>query len=182
MNNDQLEAIRNKTSDQKYLDYISDQGWKYQTEEQLFAGYTRLTKSKQGSLLTLDEFLQELQADAHIDTAQQLYSVLLGYVKKSALSAYGLYQYARFCWCIKHPEAVIACQTGPKRWEVNNCGESISEEQAILLLNSEWGFEAGRIKLLGTPYYEATDWNFICFRCGPCDWLMRDGELHRIYQ
>lgn len=32
------------------------------------------------------------------------------------------------------------------------------------------------------PYYDATDWNFICFRCGPYDWLMQDGELHQIYQ
>lgn len=182
MDNDQLEAIRNKTSDQKYLDYISDQGSKYQTEEEMLAGYARLAKSKQGIPLSLDEFLQELQADEHTDTAQQLYSVLLGYVKKDALSAYGLYQYARFWWCIKHPEAVIAYQTGPKRWEVNNCDDTISEERAIVLLNSEWGFEASRIKLLGTPYYEATDWNFICFRCGPYDWLMRDGELHQIYQ
>lgn len=182
MNNDQLEVIRNKTGDQKYLDYISDQSWKYQTEEQLLAGYARLTKAKQGIPLSPDECLQELQADEHTYTARQLYSVLLGYVKESALSAYDLYQYARFRWCVNHPEAVIACQTGPKRWEVNTCGRSISEERAKLLVNSEWGFEASRIKLLGTPYYDATDWNFIRFRCGPYDWLMRDGELHQIYQ
>lgn len=178
----QIQEICKKTTDQRYKDYVSDNGWKYQTEEEMLAGYARLTKSKQGIPLSLDEFLQELQTEEHTDTAQQLYSVLLGYVKKDALSAYGLYQYARFQWCINHPEAVIAYQTGPKRWEVNNCGESISKEQAILLLNSEWGFEASRVKLLGTPYYEATDWNFICFRCGPYDWLMRNGDLYQLYQ
>lgn len=93
-----------------------------------------------------------------------------------------LYQYARYKWCWNCPEAVIAYQTGPKSWAVNNCGETISKDRTILLLNSKWGFEASRIKLLGIPYYDATDWNFICFHCGAYDWLMRDGELHRIYQ
>lgn len=93
-----------------------------------------------------------------------------------------LYGYARHRWCVKCPEAVIACQTGPKRWAVNTCGEAISEDQARQWLNSKWGFEVSRIKLLGTPYYDATDWNFICFRCGPYDWLMRDGDLYQIYQ
>lgn len=65
---------------------------------------------------------------------------------------------------------------------MNTCGEAISEDQARQRLNSKWGFEVSRIKLLGTSYYDATDWNFICFRCGPYDWLMRDGDLYQIYQ
>lgn len=157
-------------------------GWKYQTEEQLLAGYMRQSKSKQGTPLTLAEFLVELQLKGNTVIAQRLYSILRGHVNNGVLSAYDLYKYAKFQWCINYPEAVIAYQTGPKRWEVNNCDETISEERAIVLLNSEWGFEASRIKLLGTPYYESTDWNFIGFRCGPYDWLMRDGELCQLYQ
>lgn len=173
---------QNGTSNQKYIKFISNEGWKYQTEEQMLAGYARMTKAEQGTPLTLGEFCAELRAEGDAETAQQLYSVLRGHVKNGALSAYGLYQYARFQWCISCPEAVIAYRTGPKRWEVNSCDKSISEERAVLLVNPEWGFEASRIKLLGTPYYKATDWNFICFRCGPYDWLMQDGDLYQIYQ
>ena len=36
--------------------------------------------------------------------------------------------------------------------------------------------------LLGSPYYDATDWNFIPFHCGAYDWLMQNGELYQIYQ
>lgn len=98
------------------------------------------------------------------------------------MTVFDLYQYARFRWCRNHPEAVAAYRAGPHSWVVNTCDTEFQEECAKLLINSEWGFEASRIKILGTPYYESTDWNFICFRCGPYDWLMRNGELYQLYQ
>lgn len=65
---------------------------------------------------------------------------------------------------------------------VNTCDTEYQEECAKLRINSEWGFEASRIQIQGTPYYDATYWNFIRFRCGPYDWLMKDGELYQIYE
>lgn len=120
--------------------------------------------------------------DGDSTAAQKLYLTLCRHMENGALSAYQLYGYAKHKWCVRHPEAVTAYQIGPKRWSVNTCGETNTEDRARLLLNSEWGFEASRIKLLGVPYYDATDWNFICFRCGRYDWLMKDGDLHQIYQ
>ena len=98
------------------------------------------------------------------------------------MTVFDLYQYARFRWCRNHPEAVAAYRAGPHSWVVNTCDTEFQEECAKLLINSEWGFDASRIKILGTPYYESTDWNFICFRYGPYDWLMRNGELYQVYQ
>ena len=120
--------------------------------------------------------------EGDLSAAQKLYRILRRHMDNGALNAYELYGYARHRWCVRCPEAVIAYQTGPECWAVNNCGEAISEERAIQRLNSEWGFEASRIKLLGTPYYDATDWNFIPFRCGRYDWIMQNGDLHQIYQ
>ena len=182
MNQEQLSEISSRTADQKYIKFISDEGWKYETEEELAAGYARLVKAEQKIPLTWEEFWAELRMEDDPSTAQKLYQILRRHMESGALTAYDLYQYARFRWCVRCPEAVIAYQTGPKRWAVNNCGETISKEQAILRLNSEWGFEASRIKLLGTPYYDATDWNFIPFRCGRYDWIMQNGDLHQIYQ
>ena len=179
---EELAEVRSRTTDPKYIKFISDEGWKYETEEDLAAGYARMVKAEQGSPLTWEEFWAELRMDGDSTAAQKLYQTLRRYMESGALSASQLYGYARHKWCIRHPEAVIAYQIGPKRWAVNTCGEKISEEQARQRLNSEWGFEASRIKLLGIPYYDATDWNFICFRCGRYDWLMRDGELYQIYQ
>ena len=179
---EELAEISSRTTDQKYIKFISDEGWKYETEEELAAGYARMVKAEQGSPLTWEEFWAELRMDGDSTAAQKLYQTLRRYMESGALSACQLYGYARHKWCIRHPEAVIAYQTGPKSWVVNTCSEEIPEDRALLLVNSEFGFEASRIKLLGTPYYDAADWNFICFRCGPYDWLMQDGDLHQIYQ
>lgn len=179
---EQLNEISSRTADQKYIKFISDEGWKYDTEADALAGYARMVKAEQGDPLTWEEFWAELRIKDDASTAQKLYQTLRQHMENGALSAYQLYGYARFRWCIRHPEAVVACQIGPKRWAVNSCSETISEDQAIQQLNSWYGFEANRIKLLGTPYYDATDWNFIRFRCGPYDWVMQDGDLHQIYQ
>lgn len=182
MDQEQIMMMCQKASDKKYAKFLSDEGWKYETEADALAGYGRMVKSEQGEPLTWDEFWAELRMEGDTSAAQELYKTLQRHMKNGALSAYKLYEYARHRWCIRCPEAVVAYQTGPKHWAVNNCSETISEERAKLLINSEWGFEASRIKLLGTPYYDATDWNFICFRCGSCDWVMQDGELYQIYQ
>lgn len=182
MEHEQIMMLCQKTSDEKYAKFLSNEGWKYNTEEEALAGYGRMVKAEQGSPLTWDEFWAELRMEGDTSVAQTLYRTLYRHMENGALSAYQFYGYARHKWCVRHPEAVTAYQIGPKRWAVNNCGEIISEDRARLLLNSEWGFEASRIKLLGVPYYDATDWNFIPFRCGRYDWLMQDGALHQIYQ
>ena len=182
MEREQIAKMCLECSDKDYHIFLHNEGWKYDTKEDAIAGYERQKKSSLGAPLTWDEFWAELRMKDAPSAAQELYQVLCRHMENGALTAYDLYQYARFRWCVRSPEAVIAYQTGPKRWAVNNCGEAISEERAILRLNSEWGFEASRIKLLGAPYYDATDWNFICFHCGSYDWLMRDGDLYQIYQ
>jgi hypothetical protein len=179
---EELDESCNRTANQKYIKFISDEGWKYETEEELAAGYARMVKAEQGSPLTWKEFWAELRMDDDSTAAQKLYRRLRRLMENGALSAYQLYGYARHKWCVRCPEAVAAYQIGPKRWAVNNCGEAISEDRAQLLLNSRWGLEAGRIKLPGIPHCDAADWNFICFHCGPYDWLMRNRTLHKIYQ
>ncbi len=177
-----IEEICLKTSDSKCHVFLQNEGWRYDSEETALAGYGRLKKSSHGSLLTEDEFLEEIFPVEDIKAARRLYHILRSLAESGALTSLSLYQYARFKWCISRPEAIVACQTGPKRWEVNNCAEAITEDRAKVLLNSEFGFEVSRLELLGTPYYGATDWNFIRFRCGRYDWLMRDSELYKIYQ
>ena len=129
-----------------------------------------------------EEFLEEMSPVDNDTVTKQLYHRLRSLAEEGILTPLTLYQYAKYKWCRNRPEAVIAYQTGPKSWAVNNCGETISEDRAKLILNSEWGIEASRIELLCTPYYDATDWNYISFRCGSCDWIMQDGELYQIFQ
>ena len=182
MEQEQIMQLCEKTSNEKYIKYLRDVGWKFEDEQSALDGYARMVKAEQGTPLAWAEFFSELGIENETPAAQALYHTLLGLVEKGALSAYGLYLYAKFRWCVKHPEAVIACQIGPKRWAVNACPEIIGTERAVLLINSSFGFEASRIKLLDAPYYNATDWNFVHFRCGDYDWVMQNGELHQIYQ
>ncbi len=181
MEHDQIVELFKATDDEAFHKFACDYGWKYETEEDLRAAYARKAKSTQGILLTEKEFLVEL-GFGDVTEGHQLYARLYPLVEKGALKAFDLYEYARLRWCFHHPEAVIACEIGPKRWVVNNCGEETSPDRAKLLLNKEWGFEVGGIEILGTPYYDATDWNFIRFRCRSVEWVMCNDSLYQVYQ
>ncbi len=182
MEQEELSRLCNQSKDKSYIKFLTDEGWKCNDEVDAQVRYGRLRKAMDGIPLTLEEFTAELETGPTDLLAKQLYNALIPLVAKGALTPFDLYQYARFRWCRHHPEAVIACQTGPSTWKVNTCGEECQEECAKLRINSVWGFEASRIQLQGTPYYDATDWNFIRFRCGPLNWLMKDGALYQIYE
>lgn len=64
---------------------------------------------------------------------------------------------------------------------MNNCAEEITEEAARIAVCEEWGFEASRVRIIGTPYYDATDWQFIRFDCACMAWLWCNGNLHQVY-
>lgn len=181
MEHEQIVELCKATDDQAFHAFARDYGWKYETKEDFRTAYARKTKSTQGIILTEDEFLSELQVE-DVTEGRRLYAALHPLVEKGAIKAFDLYQYARFKWCLHHPEAVIACEIGPKRWAVNNCGEEVTEGRAKQLLNEEWGFEVSQIMILGTPYYDATDWNFIRFRCKGVEWVMCNDSLYQVYQ
>lgn len=86
-----------------------------------------------------------------------------------------------FGWCLDRPDAVEAYQTDRTRWSVNNCETEITTAEAVLEVNREWGFEAGRIVVQGVAYYESTDWNWIRFDCAGMSWLMCNGSLHQVW-
>lgn len=181
MEQEQIKKMCDATDDKPFQAFLRDEGWKYATEDDIRTAYARKVKSYQGIPLTEDEFLAELDIKDTVK-GRQLFAKLYPLVETGALKASTLYEYARFKWCLCRPEAVIACEIGPKRWVVNNCGEEISAERAMQIVNEEWGFEAGRIEILGTPYYDATDWNFIRFRCAGVDWVMHNDSLDQVYQ
>lgn len=180
MEQKQIKNMFNAIPDTAFHAFQRDEGWKYDTEDDIRAAYDRKVKSSQGVPLTEEEFLAELGAKNTL-AGRRLYAKLLPLVETNALRAIDLYQYAHFRWCLHHPEAVIACEIGPKRWTVNNCGEEIATDRAKQIVNKEWGFETCRIEILGTPYYDATDWNFIRFRCGSVEWVMHNDSLNQVY-
>lgn len=162
--------------------FVLDRGHEFRTEESLKAGYDRVWKSSRGILVTREEFLEEANLHVSRPNATDTYDALTDLVGDKKLDISGVFQYARFSWCLSHPEAVVAYQTGPQRWSVNNCDTEITEDQAVVEVNSEWGFEASRVKILGTPYYESTDWNWVRFDCAHMAWLMCNGSLYQVYQ
>ena len=162
--------------------FVLDRGHEFDTEAELQSAYERFRKTQHGTLLSLEEFLTEAKARDQ-NLAAESYHALVRLVEKWALSASDVYQYARFRWCISSPDAIVAYMTGPQNfWSVNNCDVAISEDRARLTICEEWGFEASRVKIIGTPYYDATDWNFIRFDCATMTWLMQNGELYQVYQ
>lgn len=161
--------------------FILDRGYEFDTEEELHAGYDRLAKCKNNILITQDEFIIEAGKHFNPEILKEVYNVLLSLVNQNKLRAAEVYSYARYGWCLCNPEAIIAYQEGRNKWEINNCCTEITEDRAKIKVNSEWGFEASRIKIIGTPYYDATDYQFIRFDCAHMTWLWKNGSLYQIY-
>lgn len=161
--------------------FILDRGWEFETEEALKAGYDRLLKCKNDILITEVEFVIEAGKNYDSETLKTVYTALFELVNQKRLRASEVYSYARFKWCLHDAKAIIAYQTEHDRWEVNNCGTEVSEDEAKIAVNSEWGFEASRVRIIGTPYYDATDYQFIRFDCAHMTWLWKNGNLYQVY-
>jgi hypothetical protein len=185
------DKIRTETTEfSKITDFekfVLDRGWEFETEERLRAAYDRLWKCVHGILITEDEFIEEAGTGIKTfsqwneGTAREVYNRLAGLAKDGKLAAVEVYGYARHKWCLREPEAIIAYQEGQSKWLVNNCGTEVTEEAAKVAVNSEWGFEASRIQIIGTPYYDATDWQYIRFDCAHMTWLWKNGNLYQVY-
>lgn len=166
----------------EYEKFILDRGYEYETEADLKASYDRLWKSKHGILITLDEFLTEAKRESgevEDGPTVEVYNLLAGLVGSGKLTAADVYQYARFKWCLNSPDAIVGYEYNQGKWAVNNCDTEIAEDTARIKVCEEWGFEASRIKIIGTPYYDATDWQFIRFDCACMTWLWCNGNLYQ---
>ena len=182
------EKIRTETKDFNALNefekFILNRGYLYDTEEELKAGYDRAWKASHGIMVTAEEFAAEVKSrvkrDKELDVSP-LYEVLSQLVKEKKLTPGEVFSYAVYTWCLRKPEAVVAYEVDRGKWAVNSCGTEISEERARIEVCEEWGFEASRVRIIGTPYYDATDWQFIRFDCAHMTWLWKDGNLYQVY-
>lgn len=163
-----------------YEKFILNRAFEFETEEKFRAAYDRHWKASHGVLITLDEFLEEIGGKGSDDSVE-VYDTIVELYHEKKLDAAAAYRYARNRWCKRSPEAIVAYQTAPGKWTVNNCGAEIAEDRARIEVCEEWGFEASRVKIIGTPYYDSTDWNFIRFDCAHMTWLMANGELYQVY-
>lgn len=115
------------------------------------------------------------------ETLKSVYAALSELVALGKQQPSDVYEYAHYGWCLRDPNAIIAYQEGPGKWIVNNCGTEVSEDKAIIAVNSEWGFEASRVRIIGRPYYDATDYQYIRFDCAHMTWLWKNRNLHQVY-
>lgn len=163
-----------------YIEFLRNRGWKYAEEPQRVAAYLRELVVRSGRILNEEEFLAETGAQ-YAEAARQLYPKLGAMARAGVISVWTLMDYARHLWCMKNPAALISVEIGPKQWAVNSCDTEIPEEQAKEIVCSLWGFDPACVQIQAPAYYEATDWNYIRFRCGPINWVMHDDELDKIY-
>lgn len=176
--------IRESTKDFRKLSdfdkFVLDNGYRYKTREELQAGYDRHWKATHDILVTIEEFLAEAKKDLSV-TAASTYNALVELVEEKKLRPREVFGYAHYRWCLNKPEAIVAYQTGHDEWSVNNCDTEITEEAALVKICEEWGFETGRTRIIGTPYYDATDYQFIRFNCAHMTWLWKNGSLLQVY-
>jgi len=165
-----------------YDNFKRDCGWKYKTEAKLNAAYERRLKISQGGQLTEDEFIIECGGNYDAEKLRAVYARLIELIGEGKLGPSDTLAYAAYGWCLRNPEAIVAYERAQGIWEVNNCYTEISEDKAIIEVNGEWGFEASRVKIIGTPYYDATDYQFIRFDCAHMTWLWKNGSLYQVYE
>ena len=146
------------------------------------AAYDRKYHADYGVLLTLDEFTAEAGKNYDAEVLKIVYAKLKGFYELHRLTARELYNFARFKWCLKHPEAIIACQVDKQRWFVNNCDTEISIPEVQIKINDMFGFEASGIEIIGTPYYDAIDHQFIRFKVREIVWLYCNDDLFRVLE
>lgn len=178
------QKIRETADTAKLTDFekfVLNRGYEFETEEALKAGYDRLWKCKHDILITQDEFITEAGKHYEAETLTEVYNALVELMKAKKLSASGVYAYAHYKWCLRNPKAIIAYQEGHDKWEVNDCDTEVSEDEAKIAVNCEWGFEASLVRIIGTPYYDATDYQFIRFDCAHMTWLWKNGNLYQVY-
>ena len=146
--------IRESTKDFSKLSdfdkFVLDNGYRYETQEALQAGYDRHWKAAHNILISMEEFLAEAEKKPS-DPAADVYEVLVRLVEEKKLGPRALLSYANHHWCLGKPEAVVAYQTGHDEWLVNNCDTEITEDAALVKICEEWGFETGRIHIVGVP-------------------------------
>lgn len=187
------DKIRAETTDfgslPDFEKFVLDRGFYYDTEEALKAAYDRAWKSRHNILITEDDFVAEAGKGGsntfsqwNEEATRETYKALAALAAAGKITNSEVYAYAVFGWCIRKPEAIVAYQEGRDKWIVNNCAEEITEEAARVAVCEEWGFEASRVRIIGTPYYDATDWQFIRFDCAHMTWLWKNGSLYQVYE
>jgi len=151
--------------------FVLNSGYRFDTKEGLKAGFDRRQKTNDGIMLTEEEFAAECrpcfirEADYTPPAAvSEVYKILIRLVEEEKLTPGDVFLYAANRWCLNEPEAIIAYQVDPysdspihRKWAVNNCARKIENEEARIKICEEFGFEASRIRIIGTPYYESTD-------------------------
>jgi len=161
--------------------FVLDCGYLFKTEDALKAGYDRHWKAIHEIMITAEEFVAEVECRRKgLDKLQEVYDTLSEHVNAGRLTASDVFRYAEFGWCLRNPEAIVAYKEEGGKWLVNDCDHEISEEAARVKVCEEWGFETSRIRIIGTPYYEATDWQFIRFNCTIMRWLWKDDTLYKV--
>lgn len=186
------DKIRAETTDFANLSdfekFVLDRGFYYDTEETLKAAYDRAWKSRHDILITEDEFVAEAGKGGNNTFSQwneeatrETYKTLAALAATGKITNSEVYAYAKFGWCLRNPEAIVVYQEGRDKWIVNNCDTEITKETARIEVCEEWGFEASRVQIIGTPYYDATDWQFIRFDCAHMTWLWQNGNLYQVY-
>jgi len=164
--------------------FIKDRGFEFATDEALKAGYDRLYKAKHEIPLSQEEFITE--ANTHNNYApeslKEVYDKLLSLYNAKKIKANEIFNFARFKWCLDAPDAIIEYETAPSVWNVNNCAMEVAHDEAVVRINAEWGFEASRIKIIGKPYYDASDYQYIRFDCALMGWLYTDGQLYQVIE
>lgn len=167
-------------SQKEYERFARENAQKYKTDEAMENAFIRYLKGTRNVLITEEEFIEEAGPD-YAETSKDVFTLLSNFSQIGILRKGAVYNYARYKWCLNNMDAITFYEICTCQWIVNECDSEIPQNEAIKRINEEFGFEEGRIRILETPYYSATDFNSIRFNCGNWKWLVKNGKIFRVY-
>lgn len=148
------------------------------------AAYQREWVSRHSILLERDFIAEASDRLGEFDenVLKDVYRALVELIHQKVLTPRDVYIYARMGWCLKNPDAIVAYQTSNGEWAVNNCDKVVSEDFAKNTISRKWGFDASRIEIIGTPYHDTDEWQFIRFNCARAAWLCKDSNIYKVME
>lgn len=169
----------------EHVKFLRDEGWKFEGKENLKKAWERREKLKANEMLTWEEFQAEARKDLSDNPeAKAMYSKLASLIRAEKLCASGMLMFTARAWNAKsfNLNAIQTVELDNGKFATNTCMEVVSDDEAKCRVNEEFGFEAGQIKILGIPCYDATDYNFIRFECRGWSWLMMNGQIMQTFE
>jgi hypothetical protein len=142
--------------------------------EEYLREYKRSLAIEHNVPLLYEDFLVRINKP-HSEAAAYAFECMRDLYYSEPMSLSTLYNH-RFAWV--YYSWVDRPEIENNKYAENTCPTIISRDKAIEVIHLNLGFDKRLIRIAGTAYYEATDWNYIRFAVRGWAFVFQDDSLY----